>query len=537
MRQVIKPSSARYEQLLSKQHRHLLLRLPSVVQGRGAPQRVSRRRGFVALYVALSLAGFLGITGLVVDMGNLYTRRAQAQRAADAAALAGAYELNKDTTKSDTGRQADASQVARQYAQENGYGNEPAGRKGTVDVSFSTTSTSTTETTTTTTNRIQVKVQRQEPLYFLPAFFALLPETNIQTISVVGATAIAEVTAEHIAPIPVNFGGGQYGTSDGVANPSIFGPHAEYQHGDPFSPQYLQDGRPNNETEHGPSGTAFNGYEYTLTIDSNYASLNGTDEVQLEIFDPECYSQNYLEGWDEIRDPNPNIPNAGPVPTTTEYTIIAPDGNTIVGSAVYGEDPESNLLWTSHPALKFSSGAYGGPGKYTVRVRALSGSSENGFQFRAGKPHEGLRSKADEEQWRQEYNNNGTGNGTQISANGKVPMNFTVDGLVTINLGFIEGRAAGGVLTVNKFDTDVGFQNITYKIDKTGQTFSSDQKEGINGRWTEPDVLPIPRDYPTEGSTWSVSYLAGRGDTSVWTMDWTKAGVPGTGTSSVRLVG
>lgn len=53
-----------------------------------------RQQGAVAIMTALSLLILIMFIGLVVDLGFLYTRKTELQNAADAAALAGARELN-----------------------------------------------------------------------------------------------------------------------------------------------------------------------------------------------------------------------------------------------------------------------------------------------------------------------------------------------------------------------------------------------------------------------------------------------------------
>jgi len=53
-----------------------------------------RRRGAVAIVVALLLLVFVGMAALVVDLGYLTTTRAQLQAAADAGAHAGAMQLD-----------------------------------------------------------------------------------------------------------------------------------------------------------------------------------------------------------------------------------------------------------------------------------------------------------------------------------------------------------------------------------------------------------------------------------------------------------
>ena len=48
-------------------------------------------RGQALIVIALALVGIIGIAGLVIDGGNAFQDRQQAQNAADAAALASAY--------------------------------------------------------------------------------------------------------------------------------------------------------------------------------------------------------------------------------------------------------------------------------------------------------------------------------------------------------------------------------------------------------------------------------------------------------------
>ena len=54
----------------------------------GGPTRNSRRRGVVAVLVAVILVTLLGFAALTVDVGAMYNARAELQRSADAAALA-----------------------------------------------------------------------------------------------------------------------------------------------------------------------------------------------------------------------------------------------------------------------------------------------------------------------------------------------------------------------------------------------------------------------------------------------------------------
>ena len=62
----------------------------------------SQRRAVVAIYVALSMVFVLAFAALAVDMGMLYSAKAELQRAADSAAIAGAVRLlDEDRLKGD----------------------------------------------------------------------------------------------------------------------------------------------------------------------------------------------------------------------------------------------------------------------------------------------------------------------------------------------------------------------------------------------------------------------------------------------------
>ena len=476
-------------------------------QGRWRTQRVisrrrsSRRSGVALIYTALGLSSFLGVTALVVDMGNLYTRRAQAQRAADAAALAGALELPQGAAAADF--------QARQYALKNGY-DAAKGEVPRVDLIGSPP------------NQVRVHVQRQEPLFFLPAVAALLGSSA--SSSIVGADATAQGEFSQFKAELSTLHGSQYGSSRGVANPSTFGPQSRYEYGDPYSPLYLGDGTtPNTGPAGEPRGADFPGFEYTLNIGANYKTTNGTGEVQLELFDPDSYTTDPAKvlDWDEAHYSDQNQPHE---PTVTQYTLKSPSGATIA-TATYGDGAATNLTWATPDGFKFDIDQYGGPGAYKLFVKALAGTDENGFQMRAGKPHDGLTSNslADETTWSTDYNNGGKGNDTAVTATGKTTLNFTQSGSITIELGFIKTEARGGTVIINKFDTDVGAQdNLVYTCDSLpGQQFPGHLAS--NGTWgAPPDTIQLPTTYT--GGNWKATYQAAAFDTSSWTMDYTLPG-------------
>ncbi|HLN33061.1 MAG TPA: pilus assembly protein TadG-related protein [Gemmataceae bacterium] len=98
-------------------------------------KRQKKRRGTVAILVALSLVLLMGVLALLLDGGMLRDNRRQAQTAADMAALAAVTDL---FTNSATNQGQDVNGTARQSAlanaASNGYNND--GKKNTVAVNL-----------------------------------------------------------------------------------------------------------------------------------------------------------------------------------------------------------------------------------------------------------------------------------------------------------------------------------------------------------------------------------------------------------------
>ncbi len=124
------------------------------------------RSGQALLWVALMLPIFLAIIGLALDGGALFAARRQAQNAADAAARAGAQQIDLDRYRATGEIALDngwARYVARQYVAGSG------GLEATVDIAG---------------NQVIVTVRRDVPLSFLK----LVGLGRVR----VGATAVAE---------------------------------------------------------------------------------------------------------------------------------------------------------------------------------------------------------------------------------------------------------------------------------------------------------------------------------------------------------
>ena len=464
-----------------------------------------RRRGVSAYLFVLAFPMMIGMLGLVIDLGNLYNKRAQAQRAADAAAIAGAMQ----------GSDGNVVGKAREYATRNGYTH---GVKGATVKVQSTIGTSLSE--------VKVTVRRREPVYFAPILEGfLLAMGRSQEAAQFSRVVSAEGTAQLKVALPLGLGG-IYGVADPSKSPvnnSVFGPYANYNFGDAYSPEFLQDGKTPNPLYDKNAGVG----EYTLHITSDY--LSKYNDVALQIYDPDCYDGS--NGYDEIRDHNSKIKEEKKTKgkareTTTLYEIYDPEGNK-VASQQYGNDKKTDGKWVTPDGFQFTPTQ---AGAYKVKVSTLSGSSENGFQLRAG-PSQG-KDKPDAE-WNDLY---GDKNGTDpnnaavpIDADDHLQINFTQSGKVKFRLGYVPETQAGQQISVSKFDVDVGSKSIVYTCDTLpNESFAGVLPSPGDGVWST-DNIDLPADY--KGGNWYAEYTAARGDSSTWTLSG-----QGEGNRQVRLV-
>lgn len=123
----------------------------------------SDRSGVVAILVALSMVSLAGFTGLAVDVGNVYYAKSKLQASADAAALAGAQDIN-------AGAGGTAISTATSYSAAAGQKNASSTLTATMASGYPKlkclTSTGVSCTGPDSANAIQVKQQATVPLYF-----------------------------------------------------------------------------------------------------------------------------------------------------------------------------------------------------------------------------------------------------------------------------------------------------------------------------------------------------------------------------------
>jgi Putative Flp pilus-assembly TadE/G-like len=160
---------------------------------RGKSERRTKQRGVSLVIVAASLVAMLAMAGLAIDLASLYVARSEAQRAADAAALAGAHTFGASGCMSATGgtgctagglQETPARQQAEKVGDQNNVGGQLANIQDS-DVTFSYPTAQDPEITVV----VQRTSARGNPL---PTFFMRI--FGVQTADV-SATATAEAYA------------------------------------------------------------------------------------------------------------------------------------------------------------------------------------------------------------------------------------------------------------------------------------------------------------------------------------------------------
>ncbi len=470
------------------------------LQGRG------RRRGISMWLFVGSLPLIFGTCGLVIDLGLLQARRAQAQRAADAAALAGAMVSGNATAN------AQVIPTAKSYAARNGF-DEAAKNPARVTVVPDLG----TSTGTGYSNSVYVKVSIDEPVYFAPVAERLLDAVGLGNQAARFSRAVsASARAEKRVRLPLSLGG-PFGISDpgrAPSNLSVFGPDAFYNFGDPYSTQFNQQGDPN------PLYDQHDGYvNFALNVPKDYPTKHGDNIVHIEVFDPDTYSSGGVDKFDEIRGANPKNKYSATKPrrhsknaTTTVYELW--QGNKKIAETTYSDDPATNERWVVPPNFALDTSVHG-TGEFQIKVKAIDGSSENGFLLRSG-PTKGLA--LSETDWNAQFGDklgsNPANIATPITATDHLQMNFTQSGAVKFRLGYLDANQAGQDVMISKYDVDVGSKTITYTTDPplAGLAAGTIPQPG-DGVWST-DTIHLPADW--KGGELFAQYVAGAGDTSSW---------------------
>ena len=482
------------------------------------------------------------IAAVVVDVGMLYQRKAAMQRAADSAALAGAYTLANFGTTSQAylaaGRMAERPENGGFTDVRNLPGSFTSEYVANVGNSkFIVTFPAKDEKGVMHNNWFRVTLSRPEP-----ALFSSLWPLNRKDL---GVSASAVALFETLAPLEIK-GTGTYGVAPGPVNLSVFGPAGRYAYGDPYSTEFLNDGVTKNPNYNSK------GYDFRVNVPTT------NRKTVVEIFDPDCYNGNgsinaSATAIDEMRTRTGNgtIANA----TTTRYTLyfdngtVNPNDDIVVGTRSWGADgAASDMKWVSAFEFDRTEARFNVPnGGFRLNVKSTAGSSENGFDLRAGPKREETTTYTTETYisgyyYPQIFGNRypiyserqvattvpapnwNPNNGTTIQAEGHLPINFNISGTTKMALGRVPPEAGGGELIIRKFDTDIVAKTIVYTCDKLpGKSWPGTLS--TDGTFAT-DTIRIPDSYKSlaEAGTWYAEYVAGEQDTSVWDMSYTGNG-------------
>jgi Flp pilus assembly protein TadG len=173
--------------------------------------RFARRRGSVLALTAVLMVVLIAFLAMAIDVGYLYTMRAELQRSADSAAIAATWELmdknGKTGTETATSLTTSAQSKATQFAALNKVGNASPGlASGDVVVGYmSDPSNPNCPLTSTPTgllpNAVQVKVQRTgDQNGQVPLFFARVLGATQQSLTAQGTAAFVNTFSGFKAP-------------------------------------------------------------------------------------------------------------------------------------------------------------------------------------------------------------------------------------------------------------------------------------------------------------------------------------------------
>jgi hypothetical protein len=320
------------------------------------------------LLSALSIVALFAFLGLVVDGGWIYLNYTKLHQAADAAALAAAMEMpNLEKAKAE----------ALEYAALNGFAN---GVNNTT-VSFTQNTTS---TVVEQRNWVYVTINHEMPVFFMRLF-----GFNTYKIS-------EQSAAVGFSFLPMTISGtGVYGTT-GIQFLSAFGENGLKHWGDAFGCKYLSSAP--NSSENGMLNPEYreDGYDYNLTIPTDYATINNTSMCCVEIFDADCFNAN-SSGIDEMKSINdaPSGRTPSQATATTVFSVYAPDetpyntaDDTLICQwawAAGDSTADTDMKWYMPPGFSFDTTDHG-PGSYRVNVKAGEGTSNNIYHLRGGPP-------------------------------------------------------------------------------------------------------------------------------------------------------
>jgi Flp pilus assembly protein TadG len=318
-----------------------------------------REAGVVLVWMSLMIAVLLGMAGLSLDVANWYLQGNREQKAADAAALAGAVYLPDDPGR--------AFSTARDLASRNGY----------------TADTHTTVTVSQEQKRSQLRVTITREINNFFGALLRLPTTTITRTSV----------AEFVGPVPMGSPASTFGdepTGDTTTHWSnvygtdsnqpkfwanIAGPQSAKMNGDAQQALWCV-GAPDN-CSNGNSDYNPNGYFYVVRVPS---APPGGKRLAIEVYDPAFvnvgdHCTDHLAGAAAVS--NPYAPDA-----TVRYA--AGDTDPTVrsfcnGDQLYGGSDGDGVPPTTSFVLRAPSPTPWEPTSYPVMTGACAPKQYKGY--------------------------------------------------------------------------------------------------------------------------------------------------------------
>ena len=283
-----------------------------------------REQGISLVWLALMLVVLIGMAGFGLDLGWMYLSTTRAQKAVDAAALAGVVNL--------PGFIAQANQDAADAARANGY--DPGGAD-TLTV------------TPLADNKLHAELRTSIEPFFLKVLG--FDQFNITR----------QATSEYIKPVPLGNPNNCFGCpSVGDSWAAVSSEFIHKEHGDPYSTQCRVPAGPGSCSSGNSDynrGGAYSGYYYGIEV------MSGSSGLLVELFDAGFHARPQDEGTGDFALNG----DAGP---TTNYTLHMVDTTPL--------DP------TDNPAISGCSSSYApatGPQDQWETLCSLSGSITPGI--------------------------------------------------------------------------------------------------------------------------------------------------------------
>lgn len=328
---------------------------PGHASGGTAEDPSNNEQGATLVLVALVMVVLMGMAGFAVDLGFLYWQATEAQKAAEAAALAGVVHMPPPASVPFTATEAHS--VALDVADRNGYRNDASGSVTPLEVPGHPT-------------QLHVDVSKDVPTFFMKVF------------GLGRVTVNRDATAEYIRPLPLGSPENQFGNDPGCAPNigtetncsnfwgNIHGKYTDNGMGDAYS-SYCGSGNGSGCSQN----PLWREDGYVFAVDVPQAS-----NLSIDLLDPAFVQGG---GNNTNAGDNPISGNAGPTTRFTLYDRVDTLSQSFTGTPLCVRDYAPEPVGTPFVWQNLCSRAVA-PGTYPIRVEIIgSGFGLNRWSMRA----------------------------------------------------------------------------------------------------------------------------------------------------------